>query len=127
MTYIKNKDGIVWLFNQWKEEKMRLTRKNEEDNRLGRRRQEVRRDGSPYFFRSRLIVSHILHFRFEIELYSIFNRHKAVHTIVDNMFRSVSLHVQYKDTVRTNFPLNFIVKPALLTTKMTPTFCKESN
>ena len=36
------------------------------------------------------------------------NRHKAVHTFLDNMFRSFSLQVQYKDTVRTNFQLNFI-------------------
>ena len=36
------------------------------------------------------------------------NRHKAVHTFLDNMFRSFSLHVQYKDTARTNFQLNFI-------------------
>ena len=35
------------------------------------------------------------------------NRHKAVHTFLDNMFRSVSLQVQYKDTVRTNLQLNF--------------------
>ena len=36
------------------------------------------------------------------------NRHKAICTFLDNMFRSVSLQVQYKDTVRTNFQLNFI-------------------
>ena len=36
------------------------------------------------------------------------NRHKAVHTFLDNMFRSLSLQVQYKDTERTNFQLNFI-------------------
>ena len=39
---------------------------------------------------------------------AIINRHKAVHTFLDNMFRSFSIQVQHKDTVRTNFQLNFI-------------------
>ena len=46
-----------------------------------------------------------------------FDRLKAVHTFLDNMFRSISRHVQCKDTVRKNSTQLYRsvnMKPALL-------------